>query len=311
MKPLYLETMHSGLLEKKTRQAENIAGKCALCPRKCGVNRLEDETGFCNTGRLSQVASYNLHFGEEAPLVGSGGSGTVFFAHCNLGCVFCQNYDISDNQTRHQQVTPEQLAGIFLDLQASGAENINLVTPSHVVFQFLESLDIAAGKGLNIPLVYNTGSYDEPDTLDLLEGVVDIYLADSKFFNSKEAEKYAQAPDYPEKAREGILKMHQQVGSLVVDDQGRAVRGLMIRHLVMPSDLAGSEKWLEFFASQLPADTYINIMDQYRPAGKAFSYPELQAHVPGSVVAELKKKARELGLTRLDERASGFFRLMF
>ncbi len=311
MKPLYLRALEKGLLKNKMKKALNIADNCVLCPRKCKVNRLKNETGFCNTGRLAQVASYNLHFGEEAPLVGQNGSGTVFFAHCNLGCVFCQNYDISHNQTRHQEVDPDQLAGIFLELQSSGAENINLVTPSHVVFQILESLSIAAEKGLSIPLVYNTGSYDEPGTLSILDGVVDIYLADSKFFGNDEAEKYAQAPDYPQKAREAILEMHRQTGSLVVDELGRAKKGLMIRHLVMPGGLAGSKDWLEFIAAELPADTYINIMDQYRPAGDAFRYPELTANVPGSEVDGLKNKARSLGLTRLDERSSGIFRLLF
>jgi putative pyruvate formate lyase activating enzyme len=311
MKPLYLQAHEKGLLKKKTEQARKIAGDCVLCPRKCGVNRLENEPGFCGTGRLAQVASWNLHFGEEAHLVGQGGSGTVFFAHCNLGCIFCQNYDISDNRTVHQEVRPAGLADIFLELQSSGAENINLVTPSHVVFQILESLSIAAARGLNIPLVFNTGSYDEISTLKILDGVVDIYLADSKFFGGAEAEKYAQAPDYPEKARNAILEMHRQVGSLVLDGQGVARKGLMIRHLVMPGDLAGSEDWLKFFASELPEDTYINIMDQYRPAGDAFRYPELKANVPGSVVMDLKRKAGELGLKRLDKGSSGIFRLMF
>lgn len=307
----YHKAHEQDLLRKRTEQARNIARDCSLCPRKCRVNRIENETGFCNTGRLAQVASYNLHFGEETPLVGQGGSGTVFFAHCNLCCVFCQNYDISHNLTRHQEFSPDQLAEIFLELQSAGAENINLVTPSHVVFQILESLSIAAGKGLNIPLVYNTSSYDELDTLKILDGIVDIYLADSKFFGTDEAAKYAQAPDYPDKARKAILEMHRQVGSLMTDGQGRAKRGLMIRHLVMPGNLAGSEDWLDFFAAELPGDTYINIMDQYRPAGDAFRYPELKANVPGSVIMDLKKKARSLGLGRLDERSSGIFRLMF
>lgn len=311
MKPLYLKAHEDGLLKKKIEQARKIVQDCTLCPRRCKVNRLKNETGFCNTGRLSQVASYNLHFGEEAPLVGRGGSGTVFFAHCNLGCFFCQNYDISNNQTRHQEVSPDQLASIYLALQSAGAENINLVTPSHVVFHILESLSIAADKGLNIPLVFNTSSYDELKTLQILEEIIDIYLADSKFYGSKEAEKYANAPDYPEKARTAILEMHRQVGCLVTDEQEIAQRGLMIRHLVMPKGLAGSEDWLDFFAANLPGDTYINIMEQYRPAGDAFRYPELKVSVPGSVIMDLKKKAGSLGLNRLDERSSGVFRLLF
>jgi putative pyruvate formate lyase activating enzyme len=311
MKPLYLQSHEKGLLSRKIEQARKISRECVLCPRKCGVNRQENETGFCSTGRMAQVASWNLHFGEEEPLVGQGGSGTVFFAHCNLGCVFCQNHEISGNNTSHQEVSASGLADIFLELQSAGARNINLVTPSHVVLQVLEGLSAAACRGLGIPLVYNTGSYDEVNTLKLLDGVVDIYLADSKFFDGKIAEKYAQAPDYPEKARKAILEMHRQVGSLVMDRQGTAIKGLMIRHLVMPGDLAGSEDWLKFFAAWLPGDTYINIMDQYRPAGEAFRYPELTANVPGSRVMDLKKKARELGLKRLDKGPSGIFRLMF
>lgn len=311
MKPLYLQSHEKGLLLGKVEEARQISRECVLCPRKCGVNRQENETGFCSTGRMAQVASWNLHFGEEAPLVGEGGSGTVFFAHCNLGCVFCQNHDISDNSTSHQEISASGLADIFLELQSAGAENINMVTPSHVVPQVLEGLSMAADRGLGIPLVYNTGSYDQVSTLKLLEGVVDIYLADSKFFESKIAQKYAQAPDYPEKAAKAILEMHRQVGSLETDSRGKAVKGLMIRHLVMPGDLSGSEDWLNFFAAALPGDTYINIMDQYRPAGDAFRHPELTANVPGSRVMDLKKRARELGLTRLDKGSSGIFRLLF
>ncbi|MFP4084865.1 MAG: radical SAM protein [Desulfonatronovibrio sp.] len=311
METAYTIARKNGLLEKKIKELETLARDCTLCPRQCRVNRLENETGFCNTGSLAQVASYNLHFGEEAPLTGRGGSGTVFFAHCNLGCVFCQNFDISSNQSRHAEVSPEQLADIFLELQASGAENINLVTPSHVVLQILQSLLIAAEKGLNIPLVYNTGSYDELGTLRVLEGIVDIYLADSKFFDREKARKYAGAPDYPVKARAAVLEMHRQVGSLVLDENARARRGLMIRHLVMPGDLAGSKDWLDFFAANLPDDTYLNIMEQYRPAGNASGYPELQDNVPGSEITALKNQARALGLKRLDKRSSGLFRMLF
>ena len=311
MKTKYMQALEKGILEEKIQQAKAIVGDCYFCPRNCRVDRLTGETGFCNTGRLAQVASYNLHFGEESPLVGEGGSGTVFFAHCNLGCVFCQNHDISHNQSVHTEVSPEQLAGIFLELQSSGAENINLVTPSHVVYQVLESLAMAVAKGLEIPLVYNTSSYDEINTLQILDDIVDIYLADSKFFHKDQASAYANAPDYPEKARAAILEMHRQVGPLVLDKQGRALKGLMIRHLVMPQDLAGSQDWIKFFALNLPEDTYINIMEQYRPAGEASRYPELDSSVPGSEIIKLEDMARSLGLNRLDKRSSGLFRLLF
>lgn len=305
--PLYINSLKDGRIADKITQAEQISLSCTLCPRKCEVNRLDGETGFCSTERYAQVASYNLHFGEESPLVGRGGSGTVFFAHCNLGCTFCQNFDISCNTSGFKEYSHSDLAEIFLDLQSSGAENINLVTPSHVILPILKSILIASSKGLKIPLVYNTSSYDELSSLRLLDGIVDIYLADIKFFHSRHADKYAHAPDYPEKAKQAVLEMHRQVGSLIIDDKGRAYKGLMIRHLVMPDDLAGSEMWLDFIAQNLPADTYINIMGQYHPAGNAAEFPELMKNVPGSVVEELKQKARFLGLTRLDKRKSIFF----
>ncbi|RQD63054.1 MAG: radical SAM protein [Desulfonatronovibrio sp. MSAO_Bac4] len=305
--PSYIDSLRNGLLNDKIKQAEEISLSCTLCPRKCAVNRLEDEKGFCNTGRNAQVASYTLHFGEERPLVGQGGSGTVFFAHCNLGCAFCQNYDISCSSWDFDQYAPHELAEIFLELQNKGAENINLVTPSHVILPILQAILIAAQKGLRIPLVYNTSSYDELNSLKLFQGIVDIYLADTKFFHSQYAGKYAQASDYPEKAKQAILEMHRQVGSLTLDDKGRAYKGLMIRHLVMPRGLAGSEMWLEYIAQNLPADTYINIMNQYHPAGKASKFPELMKKVPGSVVEELKQKARFLGLNRLDKRKTILF----
>ncbi len=310
MQPGYLQALETGELGRRIEKAWQWSAKCCLCPRNCGVNRLEGELGFCRTGPLAQVASFNLHFGEEDPLVGQHGSGTVFFGHCNLGCVFCQNYDISDNQSTHHEVHHSQLAWIFMQLQKQGAHNINLVTPSHVVLQVLQALEQAAGDGLNIPIVYNTSSYDEVHTLKLLDGIVDIYLADSKFFHSEQARKYADAPDYPQKAKEAIQEMHRQVGGLKTDDQGIAQRGLMIRHLVMPDNLAGSDEWLQFFAENLSKDTFINIMGQYRPAGTAHNYPELLGRVSGNQVETLNQKARELGLRNLDQRSSGIFRLL-
>ncbi|WP_028575205.1 radical SAM protein [Desulfonatronovibrio hydrogenovorans] len=309
MKPGYLVAYENNVLSQRIAMARKLAGPCLLCPRKCMVNRLGQETGFCNTGRQAQVAAWNLHFGEEAPLVGRGGSGTVFFAHCNLGCVFCQNHDISDNLSNHEELNSRELAEVYLSLQAGGAENINLVTPSHVVLQILESLNHAAGKGLRIPLVYNTSSYDRLATLELLDGIVDIYLADTKFFQAQPARKYAEAPDYPERAKKALLEMNRQVGSLVIEE-GVARKGLMIRHLVMPEDIAGSDQWLQFFADHLPADTYINIMGQYHPCGRAASHPELLTGVPGSRIAQLRKKARDLGLERLDQPGGGIFRLL-
>ncbi|MFW5731506.1 MAG: radical SAM protein, partial [Desulfonatronovibrionaceae bacterium] len=267
--PAYVQAHGSGRLDQAVRRFREMSAPCIVCPRKCRVNRLNNETGYCGIGRRAGVASSSLHFGEEKPLRSRGGSGTVFFAGCNLGCVFCQNQDISAKPADWPALDPQDLACIFLELQSAGAENINLVTPSHVILPILEALSTAAEKGLRIPLVYNTGSYDRLSTLALLEGIVDIYLADAKFFHTQHAQRFAAAADYPETARKAIQEMNRQAGPLVLDSRGIAIKGLMIRHLVMPGNLAGSDQWLDFFAAELPADTYINIMGQYHPAGQA------------------------------------------
>ena len=299
MTPAY-ENLGLSQMQSTADQAVRSLAECCLCPRQCRVNRLQGELGFCRTGRLAQVASAHLHFGEEAPLVGRQGSGTIFFAGCNLGCVFCQNFDISHDPGSGLEVKPEQLAGIMLDLQAQGAININLVTPSHVVPHFLEALVCARQQGLNLPIVYNSSAYDRLETLYLLEGIVDIYMPDTKFFHSGPAGRYCRAEDYPERAREAVLEMHRQVGDLLLDQEGKAVRGLLVRHLLMPGDLAGTASWLSFLAREVSPETYINIMDQYRPCGQASSYPELCASLPGGARDAAIAKARSLGLIRLD-----------
>ncbi|MBU2620734.1 MAG: radical SAM protein, partial [Proteobacteria bacterium] len=237
--PAYIETYKKGLLKKKAKHARKILGSCVLCPRQCNVDRFSEEIGVCKTGERAWVSSYNAHFGEEAPLVGRNGSGTIFFTHCNLLCVFCQNYDIS-HEGCGEEVSDEQLAGIMLALQKSGCHNVNFVTPSHVVPQILSALGIAVENGLYIPLVYNTGGYDRVETLKILDGVIDIYMPDFKFWDSEIAAKACDAKDYPEAARSALSEMFRQVGDLVVDENGIAQRGLLVRHLVMPHGHAGT-----------------------------------------------------------------------
>lgn len=304
--PSYLKISKQEL-QDRIDKAISILSKCTLCPRECKVNREKGEKGFCLTGRYAYVASYNLHFGEEDPLVGTGGSGTIFFAGCNLGCVFCQNYDISHTTKHSVEVSCFELASIMLDLQEKGAHNINFVTPTHVVPQILEALPYAIEGGLKLPLVYNTSAYDKIETLKLLEGIVDIYMPDAKFSNPIYSKRYCHAEDYPEVAREAIKEMHRQVGDLVIKD-GIALRGLLVRHLLMPDDIAGTKKWLEFLAKEISLNTYLNIMDQYRPCGEAYKFPELEGFISYEQYQDAIKLAYSMGFKRLDKRDFRFFR---
>jgi len=300
--PKYLELHSKNALRPRAELALARLENCVQCPRRCGMNRLENERGHCQIGRRAQVASYNLHFGEEDPLVGSGGSGTIFFAGCNLSCVFCQNYDISHAVDDAIETSPEQLAGIMLALQHQGAANINFVTPTHVAAQILEALPIAAERGLTLPLVYNTSGYDALETLQLLDGVVDIYMPDLKFWDAKYAARYCQAPDYPEATRLGLREMHRQVGDLELDARGLATQGLLVRHLVMPDSIAGTAEWMDFLVREISPKTYVNIMDQYRPCGRAKAFPEI-ARAPTAAECHAAQKAAEAsGLVRFDDR---------
>jgi len=311
MTPGYLQLHESGKLETRRDEALARLADCAMCPRQCGVNRLEDETGVCRTGRLARVASFNLHFGEEAPLVGEQGSGTIFFAGCNLGCVFCQNWEISHSVEDIVAATPEQLAGIMRSLQDQGAHNINLVTPSHVVAQVLEALPMAADMGLRVPLVYNSSGYDSLATLELLDGVVDIYMPDVKFWDSEPAQKYCKAPDYPARARDVLKAMHGQVGDLELDGHGVAQRGLLVRHLVMPGGAGGTEAWMQFISREISPSTYINVMDQYRPCGQAGEHAEIDRSLDALEYESALEAARAAGLTRLDDRESRLSRQLW
>ncbi len=311
MEPGYVTLHERGELAERIDAALAMLKDCGLCPRMCKVNREENEPGFCLTGRLAKVAGYNLHFGEEAPLVGVRGSGTIFFAQCNLGCVFCQNYDISHEDQSAREVTKDQLAWIMLSLQKAGALNINFVTPSHVAPQILEALPLAVSGGLRVPLVYNSGGYDRVKTLKLLDGVFDIYMPDAKFAKHEHAARYCEARDYPGRARAAIKEMHRQVGDLALDGDGIAARGLLVRHLVMPGGVAGTKEWMEFLGREISKNTYVNVMDQYRPCGRAFEFPEINRTVTPDEFEQALKAAKDAGLARLDERGARFVKRLW
>ncbi len=301
MEPSYLKLYRNGELSARLEKAIDMMEACHLCPRACGVNRLEGETGYCRTGRKARVASFNAHFGEEGPLVGRYGSGTIFLSSCNLLCSFCQNYDIS-HLAEGTEVEPEQVAAMMLHLAERGCHNINFVTPSHVVPQIIEALVLAIEQGLEVPLVYNSGGYDDKETLQLLDGIFDIYMPDFKFWDGKWAERFCNAPDYREIAIDAIREMHRQVGDLVMDNEGIAVKGLLVRHLIMPRQVAGTGKIMEFLAKEISPDTYINVMDQYRPCGSADQDEFINRRLTSQEYRNAVDAATKAGLTRLDPR---------
>lgn len=291
----------SGQLERKAEIGRRLLRRCTLCPRRCRVDRHAGEIGVCGIGARARVASYGPHFGEEAVLVGPGGSGTIFLTGCSLRCCFCQNFDISQGDEPGQEVDDGDFAAIMLELQARGCSNINLVTPSHVVPQILAALLRAVEGGLRIPLVYNSSGYDSAPTLDLLAGAVDIYLPDLKFWLPATAGRYADAPDYPDIARQAIRRMHRQVGDLEVGADGLARRGLLVRHLLMPGQGEETAAILGFLATEISPSTYVNIMAQYHPCGQAERFPEICRGVSGAEYRQALACARSLGLARLDQ----------
>ncbi len=299
--PSYLDLYERGALIARGEEAQSRLESCRLCPRECKVNRQADQKGFCQTGLRAVISSYSPHFGEEAPLVGTGGSGTIFFSHCNLLCLFCQNYEIS-HLGEGKEFSPDQLARMMLHLQELGCHNINFVSPSHVVAQILTALPVAIEGGLRVPLVYNTGSYDSLETLHLLDGVFDIYMPDLKFMDSEISYQQCRAEDYPVRAREAIKEMHRQVGDLVVGPDSIAERGLLLRHLVLPGGLAGTRAAMRFLAREVSPDTYVNIMDQYRPCGEAVGQPPLNRRISRKEYEEALNIAFEEGIHRLDQR---------
>ena len=291
----------SGQLERKAEIGRRLLRRCTLCPRRCRVDRHAGEIGVCGIGARARVASYGPHFGEEAVLVGPGGSGTIFLTGCSLRCCFCQNFDISQGDEPGQEVDDGDFAAIMLELQARGCSNINLVTPSHVVPQILAALLRAVEGGLRIPLVYNSSGYDSAPTLDLLAGAVDIYLPDLKFWLPATAGRYADAPDYPDIARQAIRRMHRQVGDLEVGADGLARRGLLVRHLLMPGQGEETAAILGFLATEISPSTYVNIMAQYHPCGQAERFPVICRVVSGAEYRQALACARSLGLARLDQ----------
>lgn len=299
--PGYLRLFESGELQQRLKLALRELESCHLCPRDCEVDRLRNEVGVCKTGRYAVVSSHFAHFGEEDCLRGTRGSGTIFFSWCNLRCVFCQNYDISWLGGGRPSV-PNELAKMMLHLQRMGCHNINFVTPEHVVPQILEALLPAIEQGLRLPLVYNTGGYDSLESIELMNGVVDIYMPDFKLWNADTARRYLRAPNYPEAARRVILEMHHQVGPLVFDEHGVAVRGLLIRHLVMPGLVEETRQILKWIADKLGPDTYVNLMDQYSPAGKVGNgdYMEINRRITSKEYQAAVETAHAVGLWRLD-----------
>jgi putative pyruvate formate lyase activating enzyme len=295
--PGYISLHTTGELQKRITLLNDILENCELCPHRCHVNRLQGESGICRAGAQLTLSSAFPHFGEEAPLVGNTGSGTIFLTHCNLRCSFCQNYDIS-HLGHGKAISSEQLAHYMHGLQQRGCHNINFVTPTHYIPHIVASLPYAIDLGLNIPLVYNCGGYESPEVIALLKGIIDIYMPDVKWADRKTAEKYAQAPDYPEVVKKVLREMHKQVGDLQVNREGIAVRGLLIRHLVMPHGLAGTRNLMHFIATQISPHSYVNIMSQYHPHYKAFDFPEITRPVSQQEYSEAIGYAREEGLSR-------------
>jgi putative pyruvate formate lyase activating enzyme len=291
-------------LEQRVAEAVRSLGDCTACPRDCHVDRLHDQAdkALCRTGRYARVGSFFPHFGEEDCLRGWNGSGTIFFSFCNLRCVFCQNFDLSW-QGDGRECRPEELAVMMLDLQERGCHNINFVTPEHVVPQMLEGLLVAVEHGLRLPIVYNTSAYDSMESLRLLDGVVDTYMPDFKFWEPENAKWLAKANDYPAVARRTIKEMHRQVGDLVLDERGLAQRGVILRHLVMPNRLAGTREICRWIAQELSPDTYVNIMAQYRPEGRADRYEQINRRITTDEYVEAIRIADEEGLRRLDIRS--------
>jgi len=302
--PCYLK-LSKKELKKRIEEAYKILEECRLCPRECGVNRLKGEKGFCKSGALPTISSSGPHFGEEPPLVGTHGSGTIFLTWCNLCCIYCQNYTIS-HLGEGREISLEEFASQMLSLQKRGCHNINFVTPTHFVSQILAALEIAIEKGLNIPLVYNTGGYDQIETLKLLDGIFDIYMPDIKYSDSVIAEKYSSgASDYPEVVKKALKEMHRQVGDLVIEN-GIAQRGLLIRHLVLPNNLAGTKEAMRFIANGLSKNSYVNVMAQYHPEYKAYQYPLINRPPTAEEYRKALEMAKREGLHRFARDKEAF-----
>ncbi len=297
MLPVYRERLSLRELYDRAECLRELLRECVVCPRECKAQRLEGKFGVCRSTDQLFISSSGPHYGEEPELVGWGGSGTIFFTSCNLKCAYCQNYEISQVRLGHP-ISIEDLAEIMLRLQDRGCHNINFVTPTHFTPQIVNAVAIAADCGLSIPLVYNCGGYESVRTLRFLDGVIDIYMPDIKYSDNRLAKMYSGAPRYWDSVREAIREMHRQVGDLVINRRGIAQRGLLIRHLVLPNDLAGSRAVLDFVANEISLDSYVNLMDQYRPLNRAYRYRELHRRITSREFWSVVEYARSLGLHR-------------
>ena len=295
--PSYIRLFEKGQLRQRIRVLKEFLKECRLCPRECGVNRLNGEVGYCGAGAELTISSAFPHFGEEPPLVGYHGSGTIFLAHCNLRCIFCQNYDIS-HLGNGERITSSDMARAMVRLQEMGCHNINFVTPTHYTPQIVASLPEAIEKGLRLPIVYNCSGYESIEVIRLLEGVVDIYMPDAKYMDSNYSKQFSNAPDYPEVIKKVLKEMYRQVGDLTADSKGVAERGLLIRHLVMPNGVASSEAVLRFIAEEISVHSYVNVMDQYRPEYRAHECPEINRRITQKEYLEATQWAKRYRLYR-------------
>ncbi len=294
----YLSLLENGELYSRVGILNQMLANCVLCPHQCQVNRLAGEKGFCKTLDNPIVSGSEPHFGEEEELVGYYGSGTIFFSSCNLKCVFCQNYEIS-HCGEGKEITPHELANLMLDLQDHGCHNINLVSPGHIIPQFVEAIYIAAKKGLTVPIVYNSNGYDLTDSLKLLSGIIDIYMPDIKFADDTTAEKYLNVKNYYTIAKEAVKEMYNQVGNLKTNESNIVYRGLLIRHLVMPQNLSGTKLIMKYISNELSKNTYVNIMSQYYPSYKAYEYEEISKKISKEEFEYAIEAAKSVGLTNI------------
>ncbi len=296
MNPSYLEAFKSGKLEKVAQGAFKLLEYCVICPRKCKVNRLKGQKGFCKTGLKARVYSFMAHHGEEPPISAEFGSGTIFFAGCNMACVYCQNYEFSQQECLAKEVDSQELANIMLELQNANCHNINLVTPTHSMPQILKALLLAIGSGLEIPLVYNTGGYELPEMIKLLDGIVDIYLPDMRYSDNGMATKYSSAPNYPEYNQKALKEMQRQTGVAQINKSGIIEKGMIIRHLVLPENISGTEKTMKFIAQELSPESYISLMSQYLPCYKSKKIPELNRRISLLEYKQAREIMHKLGL---------------
>jgi putative pyruvate formate lyase activating enzyme len=297
MYPSYLN-LSKKQFKQKIEKLFKILENCEICPRECHVNRLKGKKGFCQLGEKPVISAYHPHFGEESVLIGENGSGTIFFTSCNLACIYCQNYEISQLKVG-EEISFDRLAQMMIELQNKGCHNVNLVTPTCQVPQIIKSLSIAIENGLKLPLVYNTNAYDSIETLKLLDSIIDIYMPDAKYSDDKIALKYSKAPGYFEIMKKAIKEMKAQVGDLIINEEGIAVKGLLVRHLVLPNNLTGTEKIVKFLAKEISKNTFLNVMDQYTPYFQAFDYPELSRRITQKEYQTANNLAKKAGLKRL------------